>query len=390
MRFASRCQSVKFRLGELLLSAGIISPDVLSHGLSIARRAAMPIGRVLIMSGHVSDLDIDCAVQTQNSIREGAIDEKLAKELLRFSHVHQCSINEAYRLNGIARDLGPLCRFGKLVLAAGVVDESGLKCAVKYSSSSCLPLGKSLVELNLISEDLHIHSMNLQILVRDERISFLEAVKVLQAVNEEGVELEKALARVGYKNLFNAEHPRLGELMVAAGIISYEDSLVLTELGTENDTSFGKLLLDYKLATAIDVEAALLLQKMFSTPMFTMRRAIRLLKMANAMQEPLEKLLTELDILEQVVKLLRDADYIEEGVLRKVAAEIVEFEQTVAEALVTRGVVTPRQSKAGLDCLKKIESKEISYEEALELLNIWRLDLTGRESAPVRPSLVAA
>ena len=68
MRFASRCQSVKFRLGELLLSAGIISPDVLSHGLSIARRAAMPIGRVLIMSGHVSDLDIDCAVQTQNSI----------------------------------------------------------------------------------------------------------------------------------------------------------------------------------------------------------------------------------------------------------------------------------------------------------------------------------
>ena len=112
--------------------------------------------------------------------------------------------------------------------------------------------------------------------------------------------------------------------------------------------------------------------------------------MANAMQEPLEKLLTELDILEQVVKLLRDADYIEEGVLRKVAAEIVEFEQTVAEALVTRGVVTPRQSKAGLDCLKKIESKEISYEEALELLNIWRLDLTGRESAPVRPSLVAA
>ncbi|HMP51160.1 MAG TPA: hypothetical protein PKD05_06350, partial [Candidatus Melainabacteria bacterium] len=98
MRFASRCQLVRFRLGELLLGAGIISPDVLTHSIAIARRAAMPIGRVLIMSGHVSDLDITCALETQSSIRDGAIDERLARQLLRFSHVHQCSIDEAYRL----------------------------------------------------------------------------------------------------------------------------------------------------------------------------------------------------------------------------------------------------------------------------------------------------
>ncbi|HMO20468.1 MAG TPA: hypothetical protein PKC98_05815, partial [Candidatus Melainabacteria bacterium] len=196
MRFASRCQLVRFRLGELLLGAGIISPDVLTHSIAIARRAAMPIGRVLIMSGHVSDLDITCALETQSSIRDGAIDERLARQLLRFSHVHQCSIDEAYRLNGIARELGPLSRFGKLVLAAGVGDESGLKCALKHCESTNLPLGKALVSLNLISEERHVDCMNLQILVRDEKITFLNAVKALQAANEEGIELEKALARV--------------------------------------------------------------------------------------------------------------------------------------------------------------------------------------------------
>ena len=386
MRFATKCHSVRFRLGELLLGAGIISPDVLTHSLSIARRSAMPIGRVLIMSGHVSDLDINCAVETQNSIREGVIDEKLA--LLRFSHVHQVSIDESYRLNGIARDLGPLSRLGKLVLAASVVDECGLKCALKHASSTSFPLGRSLVSLNLISEEIYIDCMNLQILVRDGEVSFLEAVKVLMYVHQEGIALDTALARVGFNKVRDNEYPRIGELLVEAGIINYQDSLVVTELGAECDVAFGKLLIEYNLATLVDIEAALQLQKMFSTPMFTRRRAIRLLKMSHAMQEPLENLLAELDILEQVVKLLRDAKLLDEGSIRTVVARIVEFEQTVAEALVTSGVVTPIQSKAALDCLKKIQANQINYEEALVILINKRRELSGHRKPG--SSLVAA
>lgn len=111
------------------------------------------------------------------------------------------------------------------------------------------------------------------------------------------------------------------------------------------------------------------------------------------MQEPLENLLLELDVLEQVVKLLRDAELIDEGVIRRVAAEIVDFEQTLAEALVTRGVVTPRQSKAGLDCLKQIEARKLSYEDALVLLGKYRRELQGQETAQrpaARAGLVAA
>ena len=388
MRFATKCHSVRFRLGELLLGAGIISPDVLTHSLSIAKRSAMPIGRVLIMSGHVSDLDINCAVETQCSIREGVIDEKLAKELLRFSHVHQVSIDESYRLNGIARDLGPLSRLGKLVLAANVVDECGLKCALKHSNSTSLPLGRSLVSLNLISEELYIDIMNLQILVRDSQVNFLEAVKVLMSVHQESIALEKALSNIGVRNVRSDQYPRIGELLVEAGIISYQDSLVVTELGTESDVSFGKLLIEYNLATLVDIEAALQLQKMFSTPMFTRRRAIRLLKMSHAMQEPLENLLAELDILEQVVKLVRDAKLLDEGAIRRVVSKIVDFEQTVAEALVTSGVVSPIQSKAGLDCLKKIQANQINYEQALVILRNNRRELAGHRKPG--SSLVAA
>src|SRR5581483_3110288 len=101
MLITKRNQSSRFRLGELFLEAGIISPDVLNQGLVIAKRATLPLGRVLVMSGHVSELDVVCALQTQTSIRDGAIDVKMAKALLRFAHVHQVTIDEAYRLNGI-------------------------------------------------------------------------------------------------------------------------------------------------------------------------------------------------------------------------------------------------------------------------------------------------
>ena len=152
MLFANRIKSNKFRLGQILLDAGIISPDVLTHGLNIARQAAMPLGRVLVMSGHVSDLSVDLAVETQACIRDGAIDVKIAFELLRYAHGRQISINEAYRRHGIGRYLGSLSRIGKLLLAAGLVDEAGLHCALRHSQNTAYPLGNALVSLQLVSE----------------------------------------------------------------------------------------------------------------------------------------------------------------------------------------------------------------------------------------------
>ncbi|MBZ0185053.1 MAG: hypothetical protein K8F91_02290 [Candidatus Obscuribacterales bacterium] len=393
MRFATRCTAIRYRLGELLLEAGIISPDVLTHGLSISKRAAMPIGRVLIMSGHVSYLDIDCAVQAQTSIREGSIDAKLARELLRFSHVHQVTIDEAYRLNGISRDLGPLSRLGKLLLAAGVVDECGLRCAIKHSQSTGYPIGRALVALELLSESLHIVCMNLQILLKDGRISFLDAVRVLKSMHADNVPLEQALSRIGYDPASDIKRPRIGELLVDAGLLSYEDALVVTELGTENDTNFGKLLLEYNLTSLIVVEAVLQIQQMFSnTPLFTRARAIRLLKLVSTLKVPLEQILSEVDTLDQIVTLLRAAELIDEKALRDAAAQIVDFEQTVAEAVITRGVVSPLESKIGLDCLRKIQSGALSYEEALNILRAQRKDRApaGAVVATASTAVVAA
>ncbi len=368
MLITKRNQSSRFRLGELFLEAGIISPDVLNQGLVIAKRATLPLGRVLVMSGHVSELDVVCALQTQTSIRDGAIDVKMAKALLRFAHVHQVTIDEAYRLNGIGRGVGPLPRLGKLLLAAAIVDDAGLACALRHSKSTGYPLGRALVSLQLISESLYAVCLNLQVMIREQHIEFLKAVRVLQTVVRDRVAFDIALNDEGVQPRNYRVNPRLGDLLVEAGLLSREDALIVAELACEKDDAFGKLLVQHNLSSELVVESAVHLQRMLLTSSITKQRAIRLLNLVHSMNAPLEKILNEFDVLDQIVTLLRAAGVIDERTIRDTAASIKNFEVSVAEALISQGIVTREMSRCGLVLLKEIERGVVTYEKALEVL----------------------
>jgi len=372
MRLAKKVRTPINRLGEIFLEAGIISPEVLDQGLVIAKRATMPLGRVLVMSGHVSELDVECALVTQVSIRDGAIDVRMAKEILRFAHVHQVTIEEAYRLNGIVIGLGPLPRMGKLVMAAGIVDEAGLSCALSHSKTTGYPLGRALVELEMIDEKLLSNCLNLQILLRDNQLTFLEAVRVLQEMYYKKISLEAALKIAGVKVFPKPNHVRLGDILVQAGLLAGADSVIICELGTENDTTFGQLLLQYELVTPLVVEAAAQLQRMMATTQFSKSRAFRLLNLVHTMKVPLEKLIKEFDVLDQMLSLLRSAEVIDERTMRETAVSIKDFEYSVAEVLIQRGTITKEMSRTSLVLIQEIERGVMTYEKALEALHAFR------------------
>ncbi len=369
MFVSTRNRTPLYLLGELFLEAGIISPVILNNSLLLAKRMSLPIGRVLVMSGHVSDHDVECAVQAQRSIRSGSIEVQMAKELLRFAHVHQCSIEEAYRLNGISRDLGQLSRLGKLLLAASIVQEDQLKQAMRYAEQTGYPLGTSLVHLNHISEKTLTTCINIQILLRDKHLTFFDAVKAVQYIVRDGETFEGLLSALGLRGAGIAlPPPKVGELLVAAKLLSHEDSMVLAELGTERDMQFGELVKNYNLVGANVIEAAVRMQKMFSNPMFTRARAARLLNLVNSMNASLEHILAELDVIEQAVTLLRAAEVLDEGVLRETAAQIKDFEMSVSEALILNHAINANQARKALMCVHQIQSGTMSYDVALRVL----------------------
>ncbi len=374
MLLAKKTRNPLYRLGELFLEAGIISPVILNNCLVIAKRTAMPLGRVLVMSGHVSDLDVECAVRTQRSVREGSIEVQMAKELLRFAHVHQVTIDEAYRLNGISRELGSLTRLGKLLLAAGILNEESLKKGMRYSEQTGYPLGLSLVHLNLITEKTLTTCISLQILLRDKHLHFFDAVKAVQFIVRDGESFEGLLTALGLKGVgIPVAPPKVGELLVEANLLSAEDAMVLAELGTEQDMQYGELVTTYNLVQRNVIDAAVQLQKMFKNPMFTRARAARLLKLVHEMNTTLEQVMSDFDVIEQAVTLLRAAGVIDEAVLRQSAASIENFEMSVSEALILRNEITKPQARKAIECLHHIESGKMSYNEALHTLRMEEL-----------------
>lgn len=355
------------RLGEIFLEAGIISPEVFSLGIMMAKQAEMPIGRALVMAESISELDLECALEVQSAIREGTIEAKIAKELLRFAHDHQVTINEAYRLHGLSRRLGPLPRTAKLILAAGIVSENGIQAGLRSSQKSGLPIGRTLVNLRLLNQSTLEVCLNLQILIRDGRLSFLQAVRALQSIHNDKVSFNDALKSSA---IVCTDHlrPKLGELLVTAGILTLEDSIVICELGIECDRPFGCLLIEHNLVSPTVLDAAIQVQTMFGMPGFTKLRAIRLLVVINETGESLEKLVAEFDFLDQVIAILLAAQVIDEDLVIDTIASIRNFELTEAEALIYRGLINADIFNAAAKLIERIQRGSISFEKALEVL----------------------
>lgn len=359
-------------LGELLLDSGAVTATGLKDCALIAKKANAPIGRALVMTGQVSELDLENALKTQRAIRTSAIGERLAKQLLRAAHAHQVTIEEAYKLNDIKMNDGTLSRLAKLILAADIINEYGMKQAMGYAEKTCYPIGQSLMHLEYLSEATLQNCFNLQILIRDGHLSFYDAVRALRAIEKEGRSFESLLVALGLRQEETSQAtPRLGELLVAANLISHEDCLVLAELGIECDLQFGQLLAAYNLVPPYVVDAAIKLQKMLSQPKFTFEQAARVLSMVSANEKCLEQVLEEIDSIRMAIRLLQSAELGEQAKLIVEEATDLEsalvndFEITIAEAILVDRVENLGHVQSAIHAMNNMVELDASFTQAV-------------------------
>lgn len=359
-------------IGELLLDSGAVTATGLKDCAMIAKKANAPIGRALVMTGQVSDLDLDNALKTQRAIRTSTIPERLAKQLLRAAHAHQVTIEEAYKLNDIKMNDSTLSRLAKLILAADIVNEYGMKQAIGYADKTCYPIGQSLMHLEYLSEATLLNCFNLQILVRDGQLSFYDAVRALRAIEKEGRSFESLLVALGLRQEeTSSSAPRLGELLVAAKLITHEDSLVLAELGIECDLPYGQLLAAYSLVPSYVVDAAIELQKMLSTGKFTFEQAARVLSMVSVTGNSLDQLLEEIDSIRMAVRLLQSAEL--DGQARLIVEEeadlessmVNDFEITIAEAILVNHVDNLGHVQTAIDAVNNMVQLDASFTQTV-------------------------
>jgi hypothetical protein len=361
------------RLGELFAETGIIDHSAVAEGLSIARRTSFPIGRVLVMTGWIDDHDINCGVEVQALLRAGTIDKELAKDLLRFSHLNKVDITEAFRLNGLSRHGdNPTSRLGKLMLAAGVADAGRLTQANREAQRHQCTLGGAMIMLRIITPKTLEGALNLQIMMRDKKIDFPEAIRFLKEMHDRNVSLREVITDSHDQGMLlrlSKGQPRLGEFLVAAELVSPQVVLMACEIGNEEDNNIGRVMLAQGHLTELQLEASLQLQEMVLNRQITYRRAVKLIKLVGRLLAPLAQIVDESKTLDMVFKLLRAAGLVSEKVTREVACQIMDFEDTVAEAMLARGFIQAVHFRIGLVCLEKMHRNELTEAKAAFVVN---------------------
>ncbi|MBC7997986.1 MAG: hypothetical protein IAF58_08595, partial [Leptolyngbya sp.] len=385
------------RLGDLLTQAGLLRQEELREAMQIAKHQSLPVGRVLIMSGFLSDGQLRAAVQAQSLLKDGVIGLEIVLKALSLVGGEEMALEEAFRQLGYdVQQSQPTNKLGELLIESGLVTRELLDQALQQSNTSGLPLGRILLLTGTVLEPLLSSALNAQVLVRDHKISREQAIQGLRSAKERQITLEQSLSENGLQlPLHNTI--RLGELLIMAGIMSDTNLMDYVELGLVSEQPLGQILIAQSVITEHILSNALELQRMVANGSLIAQQAALVLNTVATStitiqdvlkaQEPQPQPAIETVPLYQLLQLAGriTPQQIEEAVrtgtrdaqimglmLNKIGA-IDEFQMSVALALndfMAKGIVSVEQAIVALNyCITQQTSLETAFTQMGWFLN---------------------
>lgn len=251
------------RLGDLLTGAGLLQASDLREAMMISKQQGLPVGRVLIMSGYLTEQHLQAAVQAQSLLKDGLIEFDLVIKALTMVGTEEITLEEAFkRLKWNQQSDAVTNKLGELLLAADIVPVDALNAALLQCQSIGLPLGRVLIGNGNLTEQMLAATLNAQVFIRDKKLTREQAIQGLRSAKERQIPIEQYLAETGALSLPTAETVRLGELFVMAGLIDEPALMSAVEVGLLNEQPVGQVLLQTNLISQEILDAALDLQAM--------------------------------------------------------------------------------------------------------------------------------
>ncbi len=251
------------RLGDLLTGAGLLQASDLREAMMISKQQGLPVGRVLIMSGYLTEQHLQAAVQAQSLLKDGLIDFDLVIKALTMVGSEEITLEEAFkRLKWNQQSDAVTNKLGELLLAADIVPVDALNAALLQCQSIGLPLGRVLIGNGNLTEQMLAATLNAQVFIRDKKLTREQAIQGLRSAKERQIPIEQYLAETGALSLPTAETVRLGELFVMAGLVDEPALMSAVEVGLLNEQPVGQVLLQTNLISQEILDAALDLQAM--------------------------------------------------------------------------------------------------------------------------------
>lgn len=167
-------------LGELLISADLLTQLQFARIHNLSNQSMLPLGRVMVLLGFLSSSMVDAALDMQREIRKGRMNRHDGVMKLRSLASRATETMPRNPLGYKSKSKRPL--LGELLIEAGVLSTTDVVCAVSIAQPRQKMFGEVLREFNWISERLLQDALVIQKLVDFQVVSRFQAVKVLKLV----------------------------------------------------------------------------------------------------------------------------------------------------------------------------------------------------------------
>lgn len=266
------------RIGDLLSQAGIISSDFIRDALQKYEQRGLPIGKVLVLSGCLTEQQLRTALEVQTMVNDGLLPIDVGTHVLRIAHADNIALTDAFIRSGLIQPEDQLTnKLGQLLLDAEILFEEDLEEALRTNQKTGLPLGHILCFTGLVSQPVIDNALLGQQFIRRGQLSKEQAVAALHTAFTRETTLEKKDINKGYQRMPLKGSPRFGELLYQAKLLTEAqlmDSLLASQIRKQ---PIGRVLYEHKLVTQELLEGTVELQEMLDNGTITLKLALEAL-----------------------------------------------------------------------------------------------------------------
>jgi tetratricopeptide (TPR) repeat protein len=183
-------------LGELLIEAEYVTRDQLQPALDKSASSGLPFGRILVLSGVLTEGLLTGALNAQILVRDGKLAKPQAVEALKEARQRQVSVEVQLKEKGFYELPNRSCpRLGELLLFCGVISQSDLVHALELGLMNKAPVGQVLIDSRLVTPKMLDAALRVQAMMAGQNLNITDARTVIAAVKEGG-SFEEALQQI--------------------------------------------------------------------------------------------------------------------------------------------------------------------------------------------------
>ncbi|MBZ0188441.1 MAG: hypothetical protein K8F91_19490, partial [Candidatus Obscuribacterales bacterium] len=230
------------KLGEFLIEAALLSKEQLEQGLVEADNSGLPLGRVLVSMGTLSEQILSSALNAQILVRDGKIAREQAIVGLIACRDRQITIEQSLSESGLQLPSQESIRLGQLLIQAKLLKEDKLMSAVEIGLVEEKPIGQVLVETGQLSQVNLQLALEVQHAVSIGKIKKADCGPILNKMVKKGLTIEDAIKANQPISQPSRELP-LYQFLQLSGIIAAKDIEEALKQGSRNTELMGSMLL---------------------------------------------------------------------------------------------------------------------------------------------------